>query len=179
MREFLLSESDIRRFKKYFVEGKRDKCWPWFGSRHKNKKLDTYGYFQIHRKGKQYTLKAHRIAFYLCKGRIDDDKLVCHTCNYQPCVNPYHLYQGTHLDNTTDKIEAGTQYRFENLGGEDCRVAKLSEKQAKYVLTHYSNRYGDLTRLGKKFNVTNAAIWQIVKGNSWQDLKRRIHYKIP
>lgn len=34
--------------------------------------------------------------------------LVCHDCNNPKCSNPYHLYWGTHADNTKDQIERGT-----------------------------------------------------------------------
>lgn len=55
--------------------------------------------------GKQ--LWAHRVAWEDAKGAIPDGLLVLHKCDIGCCVNPDHLYLGTHKDNAADRTERG------------------------------------------------------------------------
>lgn len=45
---------------------------------------------------------AHRIAYFLDNGALDDDKYVLHRCDNPQCVKPSHLYLGTQSDNNKD-----------------------------------------------------------------------------
>jgi hypothetical protein len=75
-------------------------CWPWLGSK-ANK--DGYGAFVI---GKRYRL-AHRCAAALAFGEVGTGKIVMHTCDNPPCVNPAHLRVATQADNMRDRSEKG------------------------------------------------------------------------
>lgn len=48
---------------------------------------------------------AHRVAFYLTHGYWPH--VARHTCDNRPCVNPAHILDGSHQDNTADMIERG------------------------------------------------------------------------
>lgn len=81
------------------IDRRSDGCWIWTGTR------DKAGYGKINRAGKNY--RAHRFFYSFFKGEIPKGLLVCHSCDVPSCVNPDHLWVGTHSDNQNDAYKKG------------------------------------------------------------------------
>lgn len=68
------------------------------------------GYGDVHkvRWGLEFKVStAHRLAWTLAFGPIPKGMLVCHKCDTRSCINPKHLFLGTHQDNSSDMVSKG------------------------------------------------------------------------
>lgn len=82
-------------------------CWPWVGY------LDENGYGRISEGGYcSKLLGAHRVSWEIVNGPIPEGSgyhgtCVLHRCDNPKCVNPDHLFIGSHLDNIADMKAKG------------------------------------------------------------------------
>ncbi len=81
---------------------KTDTCWLWLGY----KRCNGYGALKVDAP-KNKIEYAHRIAYKLWKGSIPDHLDVCHSCDVRNCINPDHLWVGTHQENMNDAFSKG------------------------------------------------------------------------
>jgi hypothetical protein len=58
--------------------------------------------------------RGSRRAYEQAYGPIPKGMCVCHTCDEPHCINPEHLWLGTHADNIQDAIRKGRHRSSEN-----------------------------------------------------------------
>lgn len=98
---------------KYEIDPKTG-CWLW------TKTVTNGGYGIIGVGGLRGSMRpAHRVSWCLFHGDIPDGLHVLHRCDVPSCVNPDHLFLGTHQDNMNDKMSKG---RWK--GGRPRKIAK-------------------------------------------------------
>ena len=78
-------------------------CWEWQLSRNKL----GYGNTTC---GSDLRGPAHKFSYAAFKGPVPEGMMVCHHCDNPPCINPDHLWLGTHDENQKDKMEKGRHF---------------------------------------------------------------------
>lgn len=150
----------IERFWSRVVIKSDDECWEWIG----NKSHNGYGTMAI---SHGVMIRAHRLSWMLCCGDLQKDILVLHHCDNPSCVNPKHLFIGTHKDNAVDAKVKGRWTRGEKSGR-----SKLKESDVKLIRERYKNKERNLTKkASKEFGVSTSAIKFILYGRNWKEVK--------
>lgn len=134
-------------------------CWEWCGSMYKE------GYGQVSWNGKDYL--AHRISawlfgiseFPLLGKNEKTTKFVLHKCDNKRCVNPSHLFVGTHTDNMQDAKKKG---RLRAQSGELGNSSKITNRQAEEIRKKYANGVRQ-SALSAEYGVSQSSVSEIVK----------------
>lgn len=108
---------------------------------------------------------AHRYAYQQEYGEIPHGLLVCHRCDNPSCVNPKHLFIGTNLDNTRDRVAKG---RSKNgaAGGEMNGNAKLTANQVEQIRASIVSGKNN-SEIARLYGVHHATISAIRLGKTW------------
>jgi len=136
-----------------------DECWPWRASTDKS----GYGIFRY----QGQMVHANRVVWELTTGSSPKERLVCHTCDNPICVNPTHLFIGTHLDNSNDKINKGRDYHPE---GEDHPRSKLSQDDIRTIRA-LAKAGMSQSKIGKQFGIDQTHAGNIINHKNWKHVK--------
>lgn len=138
-----------------------DECWPWKAYRQGRK--TPYGRIG-YKEGK--LILAHRLSWIIHNG--DPGNLhVLHKCDNTLCVNPNHLFLGTHQDNMKDKVSKNRQ---SSLPGTNHPMVKLSEENV-YEIRKRLSAGETLKSIAKIYGVHYSTIGYIKNGKLWSHLK--------
>lgn len=89
----------------------------------------------------------------------------CHTCDNGFCINIFHIFLGTHQDNSQDMVFKNRQAKGATIG-----AAKLTNiKVLKIRLLYASGNYTH-DELANKFNVTQTTIGHIIRRITWKHI---------
>lgn len=141
-------------------------CWLWTAS-----VFSLNGYPRFWMNGR--SVGAHRASWELSNGaEIPKGMFVCHSCDNPLCVNPAHLWVGTHKQNMLDMVGKGRSYTGgpkSPASGERCARSKLTEAQVKEIRREYELG-ATQAALSVKFNTTHANVHFIVTRKTWVDV---------
>lgn len=67
---------------------------------------EGYGMIQFKIENKKYHCLAHRLSFEISNNiELETSDIICHKCDNPACINPKHLFKGTHKDNVEDRVK--------------------------------------------------------------------------
>lgn len=125
----VIKESVIKRINQ-FINIDTDNCidYPILNK-------NGYGEMQSSLDKRKVHYLMHRVAYQVYyKDNLTPSDIICHICDNPACVNPKHLFKGTHNDNVQDKVNKGRQAKGEVNGryidGRSTMLIKKSQEKA-------------------------------------------------
>lgn len=137
-------------------------CWLWLGA----SGLSGHGQFFLRAAdGRRGLTGTHRVSYMLHVGKIPEGMHICHRCDNPACVNPAHLFLGTHVDNMADMRAKNRMVMPDTVGAANSQ-AILTEAQ---VLEIRASRL-PLKLLAARFGVTKTCVHDARTGATWGHL---------
>lgn len=138
-------------------------CWEWIGAISGGDRREKYKYgcMTINKKQK----RVHRVLYEYLTGITIGNKLLCHKCDNTICVNPDHLFIGTHKDNMRDMIAKNRDYHPK---GEN-NHSKLKEWQVLEIRRRYAHDES-FDMITKDYPVVKSTIQNIIYRKKWRGI---------
>lgn len=152
------------RFFRHVSKSNHSSCHIWIGNRF-NTGYGSFGFTDSNNKKRRWKpYLAHRIAYEIAYGKFDKNLEVCHRCDNPLCVNPDHLFLGSHSDNMNDAaVKKRMQY------GESRHNNKL--KESDIILIHQFYKEGKTQKqISDMFHVSQSVICRILNYKTWKHI---------
>lgn len=149
----------LTRFNEKYRKCPDTGCWLWIASTYQN------GYGQI-MNDDGYNEGAHRVAYKLYCGKIGNNH-VLHKCDNTRCVNPDHLFLGSHQDNMDDMAKKGRRKSNTPVGTNHVHH-KLNEHDVREIRQKYTPRVYTFQNLADEYGVSKRNVVLIVKRKAWR-----------
>lgn len=135
-------------------------CWLWLGT------IDKGGYGKLSggpgvvgaRRFRRHQ-QASRASWAIHQGEVPDGLCVLHSCDNRACVNPAHLFLGTHQDNSDDMVAKGRQCAGERNGH-----ARLNTEQVAEIFASPESQHAK----ARRFGVARTTIQSIMERKTWR-----------
>lgn len=130
-------------------------CWEWNGGCYES------GYGQVSVGGNR-SKQASRMAYLAWVGPLGADQSACHRCDNPPCMNPAHLFAGTHKENMEDCAK-----KNRNVHGERVPWSKLTEDDVRVIREAYATGQFSQSELAAAYGMSQTGIGYAIRGVSW------------
>lgn len=134
----------------------RNKCWIWNSSKSKS------GYGKIKFNGKDW--RAHRLSYWIHKGKFSLNLRVCHSCDNPSCINPDHLFVGTDQENKDDQIRKNRHPKGEKIGQSKLKNGDI------LIIREMSKNGISQQAIADKYGVVQTTISGIVRRKTWKHI---------
>lgn len=94
---------------------------------------------------------------------IPEKMYVLHSCDTRECINPAHLFLGTHLDNIKD-MHGKNRQRGGSMPNEKNPSCKFSDKQIR-IIKEDKLRIG-LNATIRKYGISESQLLRVMRGES-------------
>lgn len=147
----------IERMNKYYIPEPNSGCWLWTAA------VDGRGYPVLNERGK--IVKAHRLSYSHHNGiPIPPSHLfVCHKCDVPSCINPAHLFLGTHQDNHKDMMRKG-RHGYKVHHGVDNVNSKLNDELVRKLRSDKRPR----SVIAQELGVSKSLVYQVRVRKIWK-----------
>jgi 5S rRNA maturation endonuclease (ribonuclease M5) len=125
--------------------------------------FDKDGYPRLVRDKKK--VMASRYVFELYKEQIDKGNVILHSCDNPNCINPKHLSQGTHKQNSEDRNNKKRQAYGVRNGN-----VKLTEEKVLEIKALLANKVNQ-KEIARIYDVSHVLIEKISQGKLWKHVK--------
>lgn len=149
-----MDQKDIDRFWTKVNQNSNNGCWEWTAGT----TAAGYGCFSLSKMPKL----AHRVSYELHHPNQQISGLfICHKCDNPKCVNPAHLFAGTHKDNMRDMVVKGR-----SSAGEKRHTAKLTEQDV-IAIRNDPRPYIDIEN---EYGISNPTVSYIKNRKRWRHI---------